>query len=242
MRILFNRLPPSAEPAAGEDPGRPIRQPGRLASALLASLAGLFILAGVIAASIVHSYFLPVADPDPSYAMPNRVIPWAGMLLVFILGILAHELLHTTLYPDGGKSDSTTLHHQLEAAAIRGILRRLHPAGPLDRHAPAAAICDYRAVAPGTVSALGADDVYDRILFLDFNPHQFAWVGRGSGGGADRPAAGAAGRRFKFSPRARILAARKIKGCPKSVMDHPLDRQAGPDLAKRGCTWRASRN
>jgi hypothetical protein len=109
MRLLFNRLPPSAEPAAGENPGRAIRQPGRWASALLAALAGLFILAGVIAASSARSYFLPVADPDPSYAMANRVIPWAGMLLVFILGVLAHELLHTTQYPDGGRSDSTTL-------------------------------------------------------------------------------------------------------------------------------------
>ena len=109
MRVLFNRLPPAEEPSRGEDPGRPIRQPGRWASALLASLAGLFILAGVIAASSVHSYFLPAGDSDPSYAMPNRVIPWAGMLLVFILGILAHELLHTMLYPDGGRSDLTTL-------------------------------------------------------------------------------------------------------------------------------------
>jgi hypothetical protein len=109
MRILFTSLPPSADPVAGANPGRPIRQPGRWTSTILAALAGFVILAIAVAISAVHSHFFPSGDPDPSYTMSNRVIPWAGMLLFFILGIIAHELLHTMIHPDGGRSDSTTL-------------------------------------------------------------------------------------------------------------------------------------
>jgi hypothetical protein len=107
MRILFNGLPCFTEPAAGVDPGRPIRQPGRWASAILAGLAGLIILTGVVIASGVHSYLFPIVDPDPSYS--DRVIPWAGMVFFFFGCILAHELLHALVHPDGGRSDSTVL-------------------------------------------------------------------------------------------------------------------------------------
>ena len=107
MRILFNRLPPSADPAAGVDPGRPIRQPGRLASAVLASLAGLFLLAVPISLSIAQSFLFREAESNPP--PDDHVIPWAGMVVVFFLCILAHEMAHALLYPDGGGSDSTVL-------------------------------------------------------------------------------------------------------------------------------------
>jgi hypothetical protein len=107
VRFSFNGLPPSAEPAAGVDPGRPIRQPGRWASAILAALAGMCILAFPLAASIAYSFLFPGVNQDPSFQ--NHIIPWAGMAIVFVLCIAAHELLHALLHPDGGRSNATVL-------------------------------------------------------------------------------------------------------------------------------------
>ena len=107
MRISFNGLPPSADPAPGKDPGRLIRQPGRWTSAVLAGLAGMILLSIPIAASITYSFLLPDINQDPSYQ--NPVIPWGRMGIVFLLCILAHELIHALLHPDGGRSDSTVL-------------------------------------------------------------------------------------------------------------------------------------
>jgi hypothetical protein len=109
MRILFGGPPVAAEGSGDAGAGKPIRQPGRWTSAVLAALAGLMILTVIILISAVHSHFFPIVDSDPSYEMANRVIPWAGMLFVFVLGILAHELMHAMLYPDGGRSNSTLL-------------------------------------------------------------------------------------------------------------------------------------
>jgi hypothetical protein len=102
LRFSFNGLPPSADPAEGVDPGRPIRQPGRWASAILAALAGMIILSFPLTASIVYSFRFPDVNQDPSFQ--NRIIPWAGMAIVFGLCISAHELLHALLHPDGGRS------------------------------------------------------------------------------------------------------------------------------------------
>ncbi|MGB7538483.1 MAG: DUF3267 domain-containing protein [Anaerolineales bacterium] len=107
MRILFDRLPPSADPAAGVDPGRPIRQPGRWVSAILAALAGLFLLAVPVSLSIAQSVLYRAGESNPP--PDDHVIPWAGMVVVFVLCILAHELVHTLLHPDGGRSDSSVL-------------------------------------------------------------------------------------------------------------------------------------
>jgi hypothetical protein len=109
MRILLGGFPKWTSPGSASGTGRPIRQPGPGKSAALAALAGTVILAAVIALSGVHSYFHPITDPDPSYEMDNRVIPWAGMLFFFLLGIVVHEFLHALLYPDRGRSNSTLL-------------------------------------------------------------------------------------------------------------------------------------
>ncbi len=107
MRILFDRLPPSADPAEGVDPGRPIRQPGRWVSALLSALAGLCLLSIPVVLSIAQSVLHPEGESNPP--PDEHIIPWAGMVLVFFLCILAHEITHALLYPDGGRSDSTVL-------------------------------------------------------------------------------------------------------------------------------------
>jgi hypothetical protein len=107
MRILFDRLPPSADPAAGVDPGQPIRQPGPWVSALLSALAGLFLLFIPVALSIAQSVLYPEGGSNPP--SDEHIIPWAGMVLVFVLCILAHEFTHALLFPDSGRSDSTVL-------------------------------------------------------------------------------------------------------------------------------------
>ncbi|MBN2083605.1 MAG: DUF3267 domain-containing protein [Anaerolineales bacterium] len=107
MRILFNNPPPSAAPAAGVNPGRPIRQPGRWASAILASMSGLVLLFIPVGLSIVHSYLFREGESNPP--ADDHIIPWVGMAVILILSILAHEWMHTLLYPDGGRSDSTIL-------------------------------------------------------------------------------------------------------------------------------------
>ncbi len=107
MRILFDRLPPAADPAAGVDPGQPIRQPGRWTSTVLAALAGLFLLFIPVGLSIAQSVLYREGESNPP--RDDHIIPWAGMVLVFFLSILAHEMTHALLHPDGGRSDSTVL-------------------------------------------------------------------------------------------------------------------------------------
>jgi hypothetical protein len=107
MRVVFNSLPLHPAPAAGEDPGRPIRQPGRWGSAVLAGVAGMLILSVPMAASIAYSFLLPDSNTDPSFH--DHIIPWMGMAVIFLLCILAHELLHALLHPGGGRSNSTIL-------------------------------------------------------------------------------------------------------------------------------------
>jgi hypothetical protein len=107
LRILFTGLPPSTDPAEGVNPGRPIRQPGRRVSAILAALAGMIILFIPLTASIAYSFRFPDINQDPTFQ--NHVIPWGGMAIVFVLCIAAHELLHALLHPDGGRSDATVL-------------------------------------------------------------------------------------------------------------------------------------
>lgn len=107
MRIRFGS-PPIHPPAAIEaDAGVPIRQPGRWKSAILASLAGMILLSIPVAVSIAYSVLFPEGEAGGSFR--KEALPWAGMLISFVLSILAHELLHALLHPDFGRSDSTVL-------------------------------------------------------------------------------------------------------------------------------------
>jgi hypothetical protein len=104
MRILFNGLPQSTDPGAGVNPGSPIRQPGKWAGVLLASLAGVIVLSVSFALLVAVKQLVPKGASHP-----RGEIPWVGMILVFFLCILAHEFLHMLLYPDAGRSDATIL-------------------------------------------------------------------------------------------------------------------------------------
>lgn len=136
MRLIFGNPPAAVLPVRDEDPGKPFRQPGRWASAVLATLAGMILLAVPVTLSIAYSYLVPDIYPDPS--LSNSGIPWAGMILVFFLCILAHELLHALLHPDFGRSDSTVLfinwkrlqfgvYYEGRIPRARWILMRLFP-------------------------------------------------------------------------------------------------------------------
>ncbi|MBN1439083.1 MAG: DUF3267 domain-containing protein [Anaerolineales bacterium] len=164
MRIRLGRPPKQAPVAAEADAGRPIRQPGPWTSAVLVLLAGMVLLAGVIALNFVYSELFPDIHPE-SYDEKN--IPWAGMAVVLILCVLAHELLHALLYPDCGRSDSTVLfvdwkrlgfgvYYEGRIPRARWIVMRLFPLAAL------------------TVLALAGIIVLDR--WMTFTLESYLWV------------------------------------------------------------------
>jgi len=109
MRIQLGS--PPRRPVEPENPnvGRPIRQPGKWASVLLASMTGVIVL--------VVSYVLLVAVKQllpPGASYPKTAIPWAGMIAAFFLCVFAHEGLHILLHPDSG--------HRLAETAVRRVL------------------------------------------------------------------------------------------------------------------------
>jgi hypothetical protein len=107
MRIQWGSPPASPAPVEEIQSGRPIRQPGKWASAILASLAGLFLLAIPAVVLVGFSFFHPDVKSSSSGNMDAG--EWIAVLLAFFLCIAVHELLHAALYPDFGRSDSTVL-------------------------------------------------------------------------------------------------------------------------------------
>jgi hypothetical protein len=107
MRIQFGGPPNAAAGSGDAGAGRTIRQPGRWTSAILAVLAGLIPLGASVSLLAGMNYFLDTAETGGPRSPAE--MPWLGMIAVLFLSILAHELLHAVLYPDGGRSDSTVL-------------------------------------------------------------------------------------------------------------------------------------
>jgi hypothetical protein len=104
MKILFGEPPKRAVLPEDTDAGRPIRQPGRWAGVLLASMAGAVVFFVSLALLIAVGELLPAGASHP-----RGPIPWAGMLVAFFLCVLAHEGLHILLHPDSGRTDATIL-------------------------------------------------------------------------------------------------------------------------------------
>ncbi len=107
MRILWGAPPTSPSSAEEKQIGRIIRQPGKWASAILASLAGLVLLAVPVVTLMVYSFLHD--RPNETLSADNGIGTWIAVFLAFFLCILVHELLHAVLYPDLGRSDSTVL-------------------------------------------------------------------------------------------------------------------------------------
>jgi hypothetical protein len=105
LRIHLGNPPAATPPEDGTDAGRPIRQPGRWAGAILAMLAGMILVAVPLSLFIIHSVIFPEGYPEATIDKPP--IPWAGIVIMLLLSILAHELLHAVLHPDFGLSDTT---------------------------------------------------------------------------------------------------------------------------------------
>lgn len=107
LRILWGIPPPLPAPGEEIQNGRSIRQPGKMASAILASLAGLVLLAVPSVGLMVLSFLQE--RPQEFLTMGDGVGTWIAIFLAFFLCIPVHELLHAVLYPDFGRSDSTVL-------------------------------------------------------------------------------------------------------------------------------------
>jgi hypothetical protein len=107
MRIQWGSPPATPAPVVEMQNGRPIRQPGRWASAILASLAGILVLAIPVAVLFGFSFLHQGLKSTSSGNMDAGA--WIAVVLAFFLCIATHELLHAALYPDSGRSDSTVL-------------------------------------------------------------------------------------------------------------------------------------
>jgi hypothetical protein len=107
MRILFNGPPPAADAAADVDPGRPIRQPGRWAGAILAGSAG-FVLFSVSAAAIIAAVNVLLNLHVIGFTYVEFSLT-AGIPIVIALTVVAHELAHALLHPGFGLTDSSIL-------------------------------------------------------------------------------------------------------------------------------------
>lgn len=106
MRILFGSPPRTILPSDTSAAGRPIRQPGGRTSAFLATFSGVLLLAVPVGINIAYS----ILFPDPAgESIPREALPWLGMLVFLVFGIVAHELLHAVLHPQFGRSDSSLL-------------------------------------------------------------------------------------------------------------------------------------
>jgi hypothetical protein len=107
MRIQFGGPPRRPADPENPDAGRPIRQPGRWASAILAGLGGLVLLLVSTAATIAAVSLLSnLKVTGFSY---KEFTPSAGILIIILLTIIAHELVHALLHPGFGFTDSTVL-------------------------------------------------------------------------------------------------------------------------------------
>jgi len=107
MRIQWGH--PPASPALVEEiqAGRSIRQPGKWVSAILASLAGIILLAVPVAVLFGYSFLHQGVQSTSAGNMDAGA--WIAVVLAFFLCITVHELLHAAMYPDFGRSDSTVL-------------------------------------------------------------------------------------------------------------------------------------
>jgi hypothetical protein len=107
MRIQWGSPPATTVRVEEPQIGTPIRQPGKWASAILASLAGIFLLVVPVAVLFGFSFLHQGVQSSSSGNMDAGA--WMAVALAFFLCIIAHELLHAALCPDFGRSDSTIL-------------------------------------------------------------------------------------------------------------------------------------
>ncbi len=107
MRIQLGSPPKSAMGTEEPDAGKPIRQPGRWTSVWIAPLSGVILLFISFVLYAGLNWIIPEGESSASYS--SRTIPWAGMIVIFFLCVLAHELLHILLHPGSGRPDSSML-------------------------------------------------------------------------------------------------------------------------------------
>jgi hypothetical protein len=107
LRIQWGSPRENPRTVEGPEVGRPVRQPGRWTSLILAWLAGIILLAILILIPLLFSVLHGIQKSTVSAG--GEAVPWIGILLSFLLCIIAHEFLHASWHPDFGLSDSTLL-------------------------------------------------------------------------------------------------------------------------------------
>lgn len=109
MRVHLGNIPEVAVLDPEAEGLHAIGGPKAGISHLLASLTGLFLLAGPIAAlCLVLSMFVAIPNPevDPNYIRP---VAWGAAALGWLVFIPLHELLHLLWHPQFGLSDQSIL-------------------------------------------------------------------------------------------------------------------------------------